>query len=322
MSSEFDLIRRWFSPATDHTLLAGGDDAALVAPAPGCALAITTDMLVEGTHFLPGADPASLGHKTLAVNLSDLAAMGARPRWAFLALALPDADEDWIAAFASGFLALARTHGVDLAGGDTTRGPLNLCVTVIGEVPATRALRRDGARSGDDVWVSGCTGEAAIGLAVARGAIELPEIDAARCRRRLERPEPRVALGLALAGVASGAIDVSDGLVADLGHIAERSRCGIELDWRRLPHSSALAGVLFTERAAAVLAGGDDYELAFTAAPDRRDAVLAAGNAVGVPVTRIGRVTAGESGVRVLDADGRAIALAGGGFDHFRKAAR
>lgn len=317
MYSEFDLIRRHFSPATTHTLLAGGDDAALLAPSPGCALAVTTDMLAEGTHFLPGTDAYRLGHKTLAVNLSDLAAMGARPRWAFLALALPQADETWLAAFSAGFLALAEVHGVDLAGGDTTRGPLNLCVTVIGEVAADRALRRDGARPGDDVWLSGCTGEAAVGLAVARGEIALPDLDAARCRERLERPQPRVALGLALAGLATAAIDVSDGLVADLGHVAERSGCGILVQWERLPQSSALSGVEATHRQVAILTGGDDYELAFTAPSRRRDDIRAAARSASIPVARIGTVTAAPPGVRVVDRRGHDLTPDGGGFDHF-----
>jgi thiamine-monophosphate kinase len=317
MPSEFDLIRRHFSPPTTQTLLAGGDDAALLVPTPGHVTAVSTDMLVEGTHFLPGTDPRRLGHKTLAVNLSDLAAMGARPRWAFLALALPRVDEAWLAAFSAGFLALAAVHGVDLAGGDTTRGPLNLCVTVIGEAMAGNALRRDGAVPGDDVWLSGCTGEAAIGLAALRGAAAVDAIDEARCRDRLEQPQPRVGLGVALAGLASAAIDVSDGLVADLRHLAARSACGIDVHWARLPQSSALAGIDAERRAAAILAGGDDYELAFTASPVNRDAVLAAAQSAGVVVTRIGATVAGPAVVRVLDPLGFDIAPAGGGFDHF-----
>jgi len=318
MPTEFDLIRRHFSPPTPRTLLAGGDDAALLVPTPGHVTAVSTDMLVEGTHFLPGTDPRRLGHKTLAVNLSDLAAMGARPRWAFLALALPRVDEPWLEAFSAGFLALAAAHGVDLAGGDTTRGPLNLCVTVIGEVMAGNALRRDGAVPGDDVWLSGCTGEAAVGLAALRGAAATVDaIDEARCRARLEQPQPRVSLGVALAGLASAAIDVSDGLVADLCHLANRSACGIDVHWAQLPQSSALTGVDGKRRAAAILAGGDDYELAFTASPANRDAVLAAAQVAGVVVTRIGATVAGPAGVRVLDPRGFDITPAGGGFDHF-----
>lgn len=317
MASEFDIIRRHFSPATTHTLLPGGDDAALLAPAPGHVLAVSTDMLVEGTHFLPDVDPVSLGHKALAVNLSDLAAMGAVPRWALLAIALPDADEDWIAAFARGFTDLAREHGVDLAGGDTTRGPRNLSVTVIGEVMPARALRRDGARPGDDIWLSGCTGEAALGLLLARSRVHLAEADAWRCRLRLERPAPRVSLGLELVAFARAAIDVSDGLVADLGHVCERSGCAAVIEWRRLPHSSALQGLPEADRRRAVLAGGDDYELLFTAVPEHREGVIHAAARAGVAVTRIGRMEAGVPGVRVLDGLGTEIPVAEGGFDHF-----
>jgi thiamine-monophosphate kinase len=317
MPSEFDLIRRYFSPPTPQTLLGGGDDAALVVPSPGHVLAVSTDMLVEGTHFVAGTDPRRLGHKTLAVNLSDLAAMGARPRWAFLALALPQVDEAWLAAFSAGFLALALAHRIDLAGGDTTRGPLNLCVTVIGEVLPAHALRRDGASPGEDVWLSGCTGEAAVGLADLQGRAVLDAVDAVRCRSRLEQPQPQVALGMALAGLATAAVDVSDGLVADLGHLAARSACGVDVDWTRLPQSSALARVDAKRRAAAMLAGGDDYELAFTAPRDDREAVLAAARAAGVTVTRIGRTVARMAGVRVLDGRGVDVTPAAGGFDHF-----
>lgn len=317
MPSEFDLIRRYFSPPTTQTLLAGGDDAALVVPSPGHVLAVSTDMLVEGTHFLAGTDPRGLGHKTLAVNLSDLAAMGARPRWAFLAIALPQVDEAWLAAFSAGFLALAAVHRVDLAGGDTTRGPRNFCVTVIGEVMPGHALRRDGVVPGDDVWLSGCTGEAAVGLAVLRGTEAVDAVGEARCRERLERPQPRVALGLALAGLASAALDVSDGLVADLGHLATRSACGIDVQWARVPQSSALAAIDPARRTAAILSGGDDYELAFTASPANREAVQSAARVAGVGVTRIGEAVAGPAVVRVLDPRGFDIAPAGGGFDHF-----
>jgi len=317
MSPEFDLIRRHFTPTTTHTLLAGGDDAALLVPAPGHVLVVTTDMLVEATHFLPGTDARRLGHKALAVNLSDLAAMGARPRWAFLALALPQVEEAWLAGFAAGFLDLARAHDVDLAGGDTTRGHRTLCITVIGEVSPERALRRDGARAGDDVWVSGCTGEAAAGLASALREISLPVSDAAHCLERLERPQPRVALGLAMAGLATAAIDVSDGLVADLGHIADRSGCAIRLEWERVPQSSALAGLATGTRRAAVLAGGDDYELAFTAPADQRNAVREAARMAGVAVARIGATWAGAPAVRVVDRRGQDLTPTGGGFDHF-----
>lgn len=316
MSPEFRLIDRVFSPATDHTLLAGGDDAALLVPTPGTQLAISTDMLVEGVHFLPGTDAEALGHKVLAVNLSDLAAMGARPRWAFLAVSLPDLDEPWCERFMAGFLALAGRFGVDLAGGDTTRGPRNLCVTVVGECAPGAALRRDGARAGDDIHVSGVVGEAATGLQSRRRLLGADASDVEHCRRRLDRPEPRVSLGRALAGVAHAAIDVSDGLVADLGHICSRSGLGATLEWARLPHSSAMAALPAPERMAAVLSGGDDYELIFTAPVTVREQVARIAADCGVPLTRIGRMGVG-SGVSVLDHDGRALALDRGGFDHF-----
>ena len=316
---EFGLIERHFSPPTTHTLLAGGDDAALLEPAPGRQLAVTTDMLVEGVHFLPGTDAEALGHKTLAVNLSDLAAMGAEPRWAFLALALPEADEAWCAAFMAGFQALARRHGTDLAGGDTTRGPRNLCVTLVGEVTPGRALRRDAARPGDDLWLSGCTGEAAAGLWLRLGRVPAGAAGAAervRCEARLDRPEPRVALGRAVSGLAHAAIDVSDGLLADLGHVCRASGTGAELWWSRLPHSSALSWLSPRARAEAVLSGGDDYELILTAPPEARHHMTAAAIASGTPLARIGRVSA-EPGVRVLDRVGRDLTPDRRGFDHF-----
>jgi thiamine-monophosphate kinase len=273
-------------------------------------------MLVEGVHFLPGTDAEALGHKVLAVNLSDLAAMGARPRWAFLAMSLPDLDEPWCERFMAGFLALAGRFGVDLAGGDTTRGPRNLCVTVVGECVPGAAMRRDGARAGDDIHVSGVVGEAAAGLQSRRHLLAADASDVEHCRRRLDRPEPRVGLGRALAGVAHASIDVSDGLVADLGHICSRSGLGATIEWARLPHSSALAALSASERMAAVLSGGDDYELIFTAPVTVREEVARIAADCGVPLTRIGRMGVG-SGVAVLDHHGRALALDRGGFDHF-----
>lgn len=317
MTSEFELIRRYFSPPTRHTLLAGGDDAALVTVAAGRALAVSTDMLVSGRHFFVDADAAGVGHKSLAVNLSDMAAMGALPRWVTLSVALPDADEAWVGAFMQGFLALADEHDVDLIGGDTTRGPLTICVQVMGEVPADAALRRDAASPGDDLWVSGTVGDAALALAAHRGEITLDAAQRTLVRTRLDRPTPRVALGCALAGHAKACIDVSDGLVADVGHICERSGVRASVDWARVPLSAAASSMRdqpVVRRAA--LSGGDDYELAFTALPDARDEIEAVGARVGVPVTRIGRMEAGQ-GVQVQDESGREIELAGGGFDHF-----
>lgn len=318
MTSEFDLIRRYFARPARSAALGVGDDCALVQAPAGLALAITTDMLCEGTHFLPGADAALLGHKALAVNLSDLAAMGADPRWCTLALALPEADEGWLGAFALGFFALADRHGIELIGGDTTRGPRNLCVTAIGTLPKGYALRRDGARAGDELWLSGATGEAALALAHLQGRTALAEPHRTACLARLHAPEPRLALGRRLRGIATAAIDVSDGLAADVGHVCERSRVGAEIDCGALPRAPALAALEDAALAAeCLLAGGDDYELAFAAPADARAAVEQAAAAAGVPVARIGRIIEG-AGVSAIDASGRPVALDRTGFDHFR----
>jgi thiamine-monophosphate kinase len=274
-------------------------------------------MLVAGRHFLPEVDPYLLGHKALAVNLSDLAAMGATPRWATLALALPEADEAWLSSFSRGFFDLARRFSVDLVGGDTTRGPLNLCVTILGEVLAGHALRRDGARVGDDVWVSGSLGGAALALRHLLGEVSLSPSEAGDCLARLNAPEPQVSLGQALVGVARAAIDISDGFLADLGHILERSGIGAEVDMVQLPVHPAVASRLDDPLARrCLLAGGDDYELCFTTSPDRPQAVLAAGEVAGVVVTRVGRITA-TPGLRLLGPDGRAMELKMHGYDHF-----
>ncbi len=319
MPSEFDIIRRYFTRPVKRALLGVGDDCALIAPEPGSVLAVSTDMLVEGRHFLAGADAVKLGHKALAVNLSDLAAMGATPRFASLALALPDADEAWLARFTQGFFALADAFGVELIGGDTTRGPRNISITVIGAVPPELALRRDGARAGDDVWLSGCTGDAALALAHLDDRVRLPDAALAHCLARLDTPVPCVALGLALRGLASSAIDVSDGLTADLGHIGERSGAAIELRYADVPRSRAFAACA-DERLTreCLLAGGDDYELAFTASPVSRAKVAALAAELGLALTRIGSVSAGEPGlVSVYDAAGKPMQLERKGFDHF-----
>ncbi|MEW5770885.1 MAG: thiamine-phosphate kinase [Pseudomonadota bacterium] len=317
MSSEFELIARFFTRAARDAVLGVGDDAALLRPRAGAELAVSTDMLVAGRHFLPDADPYLLGHKTLAVNLSDLAAMGAAPRWATLALALPEADEAWLSSFSQGLLDLADRFDVDLVGGDTTRGPLNLCVTVLGEVPAGRALRRDAARPGDDIWVSGDLGGAALGLRERLGELALPAAEAAACHLRLDAPEPRIALGQALLGVAHAAIDLSDGLLADLGHILARSGVGAELMFEQLPAHPAVSARLDTALARrCLLAGGDDYELCFTAPPERSREVLAAGEAAGVKVSWVGRIGA-AGGLRLLGPDGLEMPVEARGYDHF-----
>ncbi len=319
MPSEFELIRRHFTRPVTRALLGVGDDCALIAAEAGAAFAISTDMLVEGRHFLAGADAAKLGHKALAVNLSDLAAMGAAPRYATLALALPEADEDWLAQFTQGFFRLADTFGVELVGGDTTRGPRNISITVIGAVPPQLALRRDGARAGDEVWLSGCSGDAALALAHLNAVVRLSDAALAHCLARLHTPVPCVALGLALRGLATSAIDVSDGLVADLGHIGERSGVALELHYADLPRSPALRACA-DERLVreCLLAGGDDYELAFTARPEARKRVESLAAELGLALTRIGSVRAGEPGlVSVYDAVGEIMKLAHKGFDHF-----
>lgn len=318
MASEFELIRRYFTRPAPTAGLGVGDDCALLKPPAGLVLALTTDTLAEGTHFLPGTDARRLGHKSLAVNLSDLAAMGADPRWFLLAITLPDADEAWIEPFAAGMFALAEAHAVELVGGDTTRGPRAITITAIGTLPPGYALRRDAAAAGDDVWLSGATGEAALGLAHLKGRIALAPDAAAACVARLERPEPRVALGKRLRGVAAAAIDVSDGLLADLGHVAAQSRLAAEVEYEAIPRAAAIAGC--PDRALAdecMLAGGDDYELVFTASPEKRGDVEAAGRAAGVPVTRIGRMASGAPGVRLLDRAGKPLPVDRLGFDHF-----
>lgn len=325
---EFDLIDRHFARPTPGADLGPGDDCALVTPTPGMQLAATTDMLVAGTHFFADTDPEALGWKTLAVNVSDLAAMGATPRWALLAGALPAADEAWIAAFAKGFFACAGAFAVDVIGGDTTRGPLNLCVTALGEVPAGRALRRDGAKPGDDLWVSGRPGLANLGLRHLQGNLDLPTAPVAgepplrdACLAALTRPQPRVALGLALQrqGLAHAAIDVSDGLLQDLGHIARRSGLAATVWPERLP--ALPAGVDAAIARDAQLGGGDDYELVFAAPAAAREAIAALAHALDLPLTRFGVLSAPDEApagsVTALDEAGQPFPVARRGYDHF-----
>ncbi len=310
MPSEFALIDRYFRRPTRQTVLGVGDDGAIVRPTAGMELVISTDMLVAGTHFLPDTNPEDLGWKTLAVNVSDMAAMGADPRWAVLAAALPAATESWIEKFARGFFACADAFGIDIVGGDTTRGPRNFCVTVFGEVPAGVALLRAGARLGDDIWVSGRPGRAALGLAHLQGRHVLDAPLLTDCLAALQRPQPRVLLGLALRGLATAAIDVSDGLLADLGHILDASKVGATL---RIPALPA-AGL---ERDC-WLAGGDDYELVFTAPASRHAEVGAIAANISLALTCIGAVDSNESGaLTVLDAEGQPVDTARRGYDHF-----
>ena len=324
--TEFELIDRFFrrqenDAGTARGIVLGiGDDAALLAPTPGSQLAASVDMLVSGRHFFADVDPEALGHKALAVNLSDMAAMGATPRWALLAGALPDADPQWLAGFARGFFALAKTHGVDLVGGDTTRGPLNLCVTLLGEVPPGKALLRGGALAGDSIWLSGALGDASLALAHQAGRLVLTADEAAVCWNALLRPAPRVALGLKLRGIASAAIDVSDGLVGDLGHVLEASKVGAVLELAAIPRSEALDRQLASSAHDAalrcLLAGGDDYELCFTAAPSRDPSVIALSAELGLELRRVGTITA-EPGLIVQDSLGRPLAPLPEAYDHF-----
>jgi thiamine-monophosphate kinase len=327
--SEFDLIKRYFAQpvqalaAHPQVLVGIGDDCAVLQPTPGMQLAVSSDMLVEGRHFLSTVAPDRLGHKALAVNLSDLAACGARPLGFTLALALPQADEAWLAGFAQGLFALADAHHCPLVGGDTTRGPLNICITVFGEVPPGQALLRSGAQPGDELWVSGTLGDARLALEVFRGTLAMTAPAFAAARARMETPTPRVALGLALRGVATSAIDISDGLLGDLGHVLRASQVGAVIDSdvasqliANYDGVMANNGVSSLTLLDCILAGGDDYELAFTAPLARHAEVLAAGKHCGTRVTCIGRIEA-QPGLRLLDGAGREVVHTYRGFDHF-----
>lgn len=314
---EFELIERFFKRPARRSALGVGDDCALLAPAPGMQLAVSCDMLLEDRHFLATVDPFKLGHKALAVNLSDLAACGAKPLAFTLALAMPRVDETWLEGFSRGLFALADESGCELVGGDTTRGPLNICITVFGEVPQGEALLRSGARAGDEIYVSGTLGDARLALEVFRGTVSVSPQVFETARARMEQPTPRIALGQALRHIASSAIDVSDGLLGDLGHILRASGVGASIDTVVASGLIQAAVALDDERKLEyVLAGGDDYELAFTAPASLRDAVRAAAQAARTPVTRIGRIET-QPGLRLLDAQGRPIARSYGSFDHF-----
>lgn len=314
---EFDLIGKYFTRPAKHAVLGIGDDCALLQPAPGMQLAISSDMLVEGRHFLSTVSPRRLGHKALAVNLSDLSACGARPVAFSLALAMPRADEQFLAGFAQGLFALADEHGCELVGGDTTQGPLNICITVFGDVPPGQALLRSGARDGDDLYVSGQVGDARLALECFRGNVALSGEAFEQVRMAMEQPQPRVALGQALRGVASSAIDVSDGLLGDLAHLLKRSAVGATVEVDAVPRSAILASQTLALQRECTLAGGDDYELLFTAAPSDAAAVQAVARRSGVAAHRIGRIHA-STGLRLVDAQGRTVPHRFGSFDHFK----
>ena len=335
MLSEFGLIERFFTRAdapSKRAALGVGDDCALLDVLPGHQLAISTDMLVAGRHFFPDVDPFALGHKSLAVNLSDLAAMGAEPRAFTLSLALPRIDETWLAGFSTGLFALADRFGCELIGGDTTAGPLTISITVFGDLPIGAALRRDRAQAGDDIWVSGTLGDARLALGLRRGewgfdgaaaaasaALNAPGSttssaccgpvstpDFATLVNAMERPEPRIALGLALRGVAHAALDISDGLAGDLQHVLDRSRMCALVDADAVPRSATLAARSPAIQRQCTLAGGDDYELCFSAPASARAAVERAGAAAAVRVTRIGRIAS----LRAPSSAGSALAPA------------
>lgn len=317
MPGEFDLIAKYFTRATPSAVLGVGDDCALINPTPGMELAISTDMLIAGRHFMPSDGPGTIGHKSMAVNLSDLAAMGATPRYALLSIALPKADEKFLQGFVGGLFGLAQKHNVEVIGGDTTRGGLlTINVTVIGEVPPGQALRRDAAQPGDDIWVSGTLGDAAAALAHHQGKLRLETDQAVQCFPRLFVPTPRIELGLALRGIAHACIDVSDGFAADLGHILERSQVGAEVWFDQLPLSDALnpmREIPVTQEC--VLAGGDDYELVFTAPAAKRASIQSLGKDLNLRLTLAGRITP-EHGLNILN-DGQPMMLSRTGFDHF-----
>jgi len=317
MAKEFDLIAKYFTRPTYQAELGVGDDAALIRPASGMSLAISSDMLVVDTHFFADVTPYKLGWKTLAVNISDMAAMGAQPRWATLSISLPHADESWIAEFSRGFFTCADAFNTELIGGDTTRGPLTLGVTIMGEIPYGKALKRSAAKVGDQIWVSGPLGEAALALAAIQGRIKLTEKELDTCRQSLEQPQPRVALGLELRDIATSAIDISDGLLADLGHILETSGVGADIRFNLIPRSEIVNHHLHENLIQAmILAGGDDYELCFTAPANRHDAISSLGEQLALPLACIGTITSDLS-LLVRDANEELLNINETGFDHF-----
>ncbi len=319
MPTEFNIIEKYFTRPSQNTDLGVGDDAALIQISAGHQLAVSADMSVAGTHFLESCPAYFVGWKSLAVNISDMAAMGATPKWATLAIALPKIDEGWLAEFSRGFFACADEFGVSLIGGDTTRGPLNISVQIMGEVPTGKALHRDKAKAGDEIWVSGTLGEAALGLAQLQNKLPentLSDTEKQSCINALQAPQPRVALGLALQAIAHSAIDISDGLLADLGHVLERSNLGANLYWERIPHVNVSNGIDITQLHRLSLAGGDDYELCFTAPASQHDAILSIGEKLNIKLSAIGETTQ-ANGLYVYDKNHQAIELKSAGYDHF-----
>jgi thiamine-monophosphate kinase len=315
MTPEFNLIKEYFTHPMRHTNLGVGDDAALISVSAGMALAISADMLVVGTHFYSDCDAYLLGWKSLAVNISDMAAMGANPKWATLAIALPEINDAWLAEFSRGFFACADASSVDLIGGDTTRGPLTISVQIMGEVPVGKAIKRSGAKVDDEIWVSGNLGDAAMALAHIQGKHTLPIHAIETCSQALHVPQPRVKLGLALRDLANSAIDISDGLLADLGHILEQSKVGAKLELSHIPHSQ-FANLGDTNILKMVLAGGDDYELCFTTPANNHSDILKLADSLGIPLSYIGQIT-GNTDLVIHGLDGEILDIKETGFDHF-----
>ncbi len=319
MTPEFNLIKQYFTRPTPNTNFGVGDDAALISIAEGMELAISADMLVAGTHFFADCDAYQLGWKSLAVNISDMAAMGANPKWATLAIALPGINESWLAEFSRGFFACADSFNVDLIGGDTTRGPLNICVQIMGELPIGKAIKRSGAKVDDEIWVSGKLGDAALALAHIQGKLVLPEEASRLCAKALHAPQPRVALGLALRDIANSAIDISDGLLADLGHILEQSNVGATIELSNVPHSTFadfpinLHDEILRKM---VLAGGDDYELCFTAPMEKHADILKISEMTTLQLSCIGNITS-NTGLILHSLDNEILDSKETGFDHF-----
>jgi thiamine-monophosphate kinase len=307
--SEFSLIQRYFNRPSQDTDLAIGDDAALISLAENEQLAISTDMLVSGTHFFADAKPADIGWKSLAVNLSDMAAMGALAKWATLAIALPNMDESWLSQFSQGLFDCAAQFGVSVIGGDTTKGPLAIAIQIMGTVPKQKALQRNGAQTDDEIWHSGDLGSAAYALALLQQGLVCPQAYA----DKLHRPQPRMTLGLALRGIANSAIDISDGLLADLQHILEASGKGADIHWPNVRHQ--LANI--ADAMPLALSGGDDYELCFTAPASAHNQILQLSQQLNLPLTCIGRITA-TTGLNVWNEHHQAIQLEKLGYDHFR----
>ncbi len=320
MRTEFNLIDKYFTRPATQADLGVGDDAALVRVAEGNQLVISTDMSVVGTHFFADAAPYDIGWKSLAVNVSDMAAMGASPKWATLAIALPEIDENWLAEFSRGVFACADEFKIDLIGGDTTKGSLNISVTIMGEVPIGKALKRSGAQAGDDIWVSGTLGSAALGLAHLQEKVQLTNA-LAICLKALNTPSPQAALGLALRGIATSCIDVSDGLLADLGHILKASNLGAIVDLEKIPCIGLLKNNLDKpEFQTYILAGGDDYELCFTAPPSKREVINLLSKQLNISITCIASTRLASSlstgGLQATYKNNK-IKLSKQGFDHF-----